>query len=216
MTDSDFKLQNIETLKLPPRDSGISFLLCGSTRSGKSTIMNYIYENVFKHYICILHTTSLHSAVYKPLLKSCAVATGYFPELLQETYKINKNTDCQYEFCHIIDDVIDRKNDPQLKKLLCTYRNSRISGIITGQSLTIFNSITRGNINYVFLGYLNSDAAVEQIVKSYLISYFPRTMRLGDKIRAYRELTKDHYWIVIDNIHGDVFRTKLEKHQLIV
>lgn len=210
-----FPLQNIESLKLPSREFGISFLLMGSTRSGKSTMMNYIYENVFKHYVCILHTASVHSSVYKPLLKSCAVGSEYHPELLAETYKINRHTDNNYEFVHFIDDVVDRKNDPQLKKLLTIYRNSRISGVITGQSLTIFNNITRGNINYVFLGYLNSDSAVEQAIKAYLISYFPKGLRMDDKIRMYREFTKDHHWLVIDNIHGDVFRTKLEKHQLI-
>lgn len=209
-----FIFKDIETLKLPSREFGISFLLMGSTRSGKSTLMNYIYENVFKTYITILHTASVHSAIYKPLLKSCAVASDYHPELLLETYKINKGTENEYEFCHIIDDVVDRKNDPQLKKLLTIYRNSRISGIITGQSLTIFNNITRGNINYVFLGYLNSDASVEQVIKSYLISYFPKGMKLEDKIKTYRELTKDHHFIVIDSIHGDVFRTQLRKDQL--
>jgi len=209
-----FPLKNIECLKLPSREFGISFLLLGSTRSGKSCMMNYIYENVFKTYICVLHTASVHSSVYEPLRKSCAIASEYHPELLAETYKINKLTENHYEFCHIIDDVVDRKNDPQLKKLFCTYRNSRISGIYAGQSLTIFNNITRGNINYVFLGYLNSDAAVEQVVKAYLISHFPKGMRMDDKIREYRKLTADHHFLVIDSIHGDVFRTKLSHSQM--
>ncbi len=210
-----FPMKNVECLKLPSREYGISFLLMGSTRSGKSTMMNYIYENVFKHYICVLHTASAHSSIYEPLQKSCAIATDYHPELLAETYKINKHTDCKYEFVHFIDDVVDKKNDAQLKKLLTIYRNSRISGVITGQSLTIFNNITRGNINYVFLGYLNSDASVEQCIKSYLISYFPKGMRMDDKIKTYREITKGHHFIVIDNIHGDVFRTKLTASQVV-
>lgn len=209
-----FEFRDIETLKLPSREHGISFLLMGSTRSGKSTMMNYIYENIFKSFVTILHTASSHAKIYTPLLSTCAVASEYHPELIADSYKINKHTDNHYEFLHIIDDVVDRKNDPQLKKLLCVYRNSRISGIITGQSLTIFNSITRGNINYVFLGYLNSDAAVEQCIKSYLISYFPRGMRMDDKIKAYRDLTMGHHFIVIDNIHGDVFRTRLSPSQV--
>lgn len=188
----------------------------GSTRAGKTCMMNYMYENIFKqHCVTVLHTTSIQSGIYKPLLKSCAIATEYHPELLADSYKINKHTNNHYEFLHIIDDVVDKKNDPQLKRLLTTYRNSRISGIITGQSLTIFNSITRGNINYVCLGYLNSDASVEQAIKTYLISYFPKGMRLDDKIKTYRELTKDYHWIIIDSIHGETFRTKLSKEQLV-
>ena len=211
-----FDQRDISSLKLPSREYGISILLMGSTRAGKTCMMNYFYENVFKqNFITVLHTTSIQSGIYKPLLKSCAVATECHPELLAECYKINKHCDNHYEFLHIIDDVVDKKNDPQLKRLLTTYRNSRISGIITGQSLTIFNSITRGNINYVCLGYLNSDAAVEQAIKTYLISYFPKGMRMDEKIKAYRELTKDYHWIIIDSIHGETFRTKLREDQIV-
>lgn len=210
-----FEDRNIECLKLPSKDYGISMLLMGSTRSGKSTFMNYLYETIFKHHITTLHSASAHGDIYKPLLKSCAIADRYLPELIHETHIINKKTGNEYEFLHIIDDVVDKKNDPEIKKLFCTYRNQRVSGIYCGQSLTIFNNVVRGNINYVFLGYLNNDANVEAVIKSFLISYFPTKMRLGDKIKAYRELTKDHHWIVIDSIHGDVFRTKLLHSQII-
>lgn len=213
--DSDlFEQRDIETLKLPDRKSGISMLLMGSTRAGKTTMLKFVYETVFKHYITVLHTASAHNDTYLKMKKTVACATTYHPELIAETYKINKKCDCHYEFLHILDDVVDKKNDAELKKLLTIYRNSRISGIITGQSLTIFNSITRGNINYVFLGYLNSDASVEQAIKSYLTSYFPTKMRLADKIKAYRELTSDYNWIVIDSIHGEIFKTKLRPDQL--
>jgi hypothetical protein len=209
-----FDFQDIDSLKLPDRKSGISVLLMGSTRAGKTTMLKFLYETVFKNYITVLHTASAHNDTYLKMKKTVACATTYHPELINETYKINKKTDSHYEFLHILDDVVDKKNDAELKKLLTIYRNSRISGVITGQSLTIFNSITRGNINYVFLGYLNSDAAVEQAIKSYLTSYFPTKMRMADKIKAYRELTSDYFWIVLDSIHGDVFRTKLRPDQL--
>lgn len=209
-----FEFRNIETLKLPGRESGISFLLCASTRSGKSTLLNYLYENIFKQYITILHTASSQSEIYKPF-RHTAVASQYMPELLEESYKINKRTNNEYEFLHILDDIVDKKNDPELRKLLTIYRNSRISGIITGQSLTIFNNIARGNINYVCLGYLNNDSNVEAVIKAYLISYFPSSMRMGDRIKAYREMTKGHHFIVIDSIHGEVFRTCLSRSQIV-
>jgi len=209
-----FVFRDIETLKLPSKEHGISFLLMGSTRSGKTVMMNYLFENIFSKHITILHTGSAQAAIYKPLKDKVALASQYIPELLNESYKINKRTDNHYEFLHILDDCVTVKNDVELKKLLCIYRNSRISGLITGQSLTIFNNVTRGNINYVCLGYLNSDASVEQVIKAYLISYFPSRMRLADKIKAYREMTKDHHFIIIDSIHGEVFRTKLKHSQI--
>jgi predicted nucleic acid-binding protein len=209
-----FEFRNIETLKLPGREHGISFLLMGSTRSGKSTLLNYLYENIFKQYITILHTASAQSEIYKPF-RHTAVASEYHPELLEESYKINKRTNNEYEFLHILDDIVDKKNDPEVRKLLTIYRNSRISGIITGQSLTIFNNIARGNINYVCLGYLNNDSNVEAVIKAYLISYFPSAMRMGDRIKSYREMTKNHHFIVIDSIHGEVFRTCLNRSQIV-
>jgi hypothetical protein len=208
-------LRNIDSLKLPSKESGISFLLMGSTRSGKTTMMNYLYDSIFRNHITILHTYSSQAKIYRGISKSCVLCPDYYPELLDETYKINKNCDNEYEFLHIIDDVVDKKNDAQIKKLLTIYRNSRISGIITGQSLTIFNNIARGNINYVMLGFLNSDASIEQCIKAYLLSYFPTGMKMIDKIKRYKELTADHHFFVIDNIHGDVFRTKLTHSQIL-
>ena len=79
----------------------------------------------------------------------------------------------------------------------------------------MFNKTARGNINYVFLGRLNSDAEVEKVVKEYLLSYFPRDINLTDKIAMYRELTNDHWFIVIDQVNGEVFRTKLRAEQML-
>jgi len=79
----------------------------------------------------------------------------------------------------------------------------------------MFNKTARGNINYVFLGRLNSDAEVEKVVKEYLLSYFPRDINMTDKIHLYRELTNDHWFFVIDQVNGDVFRTKLREEQML-
>jgi hypothetical protein len=88
-------------------------------------------------------------------------------------------------------------------------RNSRINGIITGQELTIFNSIARTNINFVVLMRLNSDMAIEKAVKSYLRSFFPADYNLNQMIRAYKNLTDDHNFFVIDNINGGIFLSRL-------
>jgi AAA+ ATPase superfamily predicted ATPase len=203
--------RDFDTIKLPTKEFGISFLLMGSTRSGKSTLMNYIYEHIFrKSHITICHTFSPQSAIYEPLKKHIALVGDYHPELLKENYLINKKTGNHYQFLHIIDDVINKRNCPELRKLFTIYRNSRISGIICGQSLTIFDNISRGNINYVCLGYLNSDTTIEQCIKSYLQSVFPSNLKMVDKIKLYKQLTSEHQFILIDNIHGDIFQFKLD------
>jgi hypothetical protein len=196
-------------IELPDNKFGVSFLLLGSTRSGKSTLMNHIYETYFKDYITTLHTNSLQSEIYKPLKKKAITLPSYYPEMINDTYKINKETDNKYKFLHIIDDVVNKKNDPTLIKLFTIMRNSRINGIITGQELTIFNAIARSNINYVILMRLNSDMAIEKAVKSYLRSYFPADYNLNQMIRAYKKLTEDHRFFVIDNINGGIFLSRL-------
>jgi hypothetical protein len=196
-------------IDLPDNKFGVSFLLLGSTRSGKSTLMNHIYETYFKDYITTLHTNSLQSEIYKPLKKKAITLPSYYPEMIKDTFKINKETNNKYKFLHIIDDVVNKKNDPTLIQLFTIMRNSRINGIITGQELTIFNSIARTNINYVVLMKLNSDMAIEKAVKSYLRSYFPADYNLNQMIRAYKKLTADHNFFVIDNINGGIFLSRL-------
>lgn len=207
--NSIFKTKHIDSIELPKNEYGMSFLLLGSTRSGKSTLMNYLYNTIFRSHICVLHTASIQSDIYKPLLKSCAIAPMFIPELIDETAKMNKDTKNHYQFCHIIDDIVDKRNSKSLLKLLTIYRNSRLSTMITGQELSIFNAIGRSNINFVVLMKLNSAMAIEKVIKTYLRPYFPSGTRLDEMIRIYQQLTSDHAFIVIDNINGDIFLSKL-------
>jgi hypothetical protein len=52
------------------------------------------------------------------------------------------------------------------------------------------------------------------VVKEYCISYFPREMNMSDKIKYYRALTNDHWFLVLDQVNGDFFRTKLLPTQM--
>lgn len=209
-------LQNIDTLQVPDAKFGMSFLLLGSTRSGKSTLVNYLFKKYFAKHISILMSNSLQSDAYKPLLKKCVTSDLYHPEVLKDLYHINHETNNHYPFLVILDDLTHVRNDKQYQRLLTIYRNSRISGIVSAQSLTMFDRTARSNINFVLLGRLNADTAIEGVVKEYLISYFPRNVNMSEKIAMYRQLTENHYWFVIDNINGVIFRTKLVGDQVMV
>ena len=209
-------LQNIDTLMFPDPKFGCSFLLLGSTRSGKSTLINYIFDKYFRKHISILMSNSLQSDAYKPLKKHCVQSDMYHTEVLKELYQINHETDNHYQFLTIIDDCSHVRHDKQYQRLLTIYRNSRISAIVSAQALTMFDKNCRSNVNFVFLGRLNSDIAIEGVIKEYLISHFPRNIRMCDKVAMYRQLTEDHHWFVIDNINGGIFRTKLTPQQVMV
>ena len=51
-------------------DRSYSFCLLGSTRSGKTTALNWILAKYFKQEINILMSDSLHAEIYKPLMKT--------------------------------------------------------------------------------------------------------------------------------------------------
>ena len=204
-----FKSGSVDDLDVPDDKFGMSFLLLGATRSGKSTLMLHLWKHFFKSHIGILHTASHQSEIYKPLAKAVACAPMFCAELITETSKINGATDNHYKFLHIVDDVVDKKNNKQLIKLLTIGRNHRLSTIITGQELSIFNSIGRSNINFVCLFKLGSDFAIEKVVKAYLRSSFPSDMGLNDMIKVYKKVTENHGFFVIDNINDVVFVSRL-------
>jgi hypothetical protein len=205
---------NIGSIELPDPKFGVSFVLCGSTRSGKTTILNYLYKTFFKNHISVLMSNSLNSDAYNMLKKECVKSDFYHPEILKEMYKINHATKNHYEFFAIIDDVPDKREDPEMKRLMCIYRNSRISSIVCAQTATMINKMARSNINWVFLGRMNSSSEIERNIKDYLQGSLPTTMKMTEKIAWYKEATSNYQWIVLDNINGLMFLTKLQPNQL--
>ena len=215
MKGREIPFRNINTLELPDASSGCSIVMYGSTRSGKTTMLNYLYKKHFTDYLSILISNSLQNEAYKGLKKSCGVSSDLFhEELLKDAYKINHATKNHYKFLFIMDDVTDHRFSKEIVKLFSIYRNSRISTICNVQATTMMNKTARANINFVFLGRLNNDLEIEMVVKSYLTSFFPTSMRMAEKITMYRQLTEDHNWIVIDQVGNDIFRTKLTPQQV--
>lgn len=190
-----------------PETGGCSFALIGSTRSGKTTFLLDILGKYFPKHITTLMSPSIHAPIYKEI-ESAVACPLYCPRLIKEAYTINSKCGNHYPFCFILDDVVDKKFDKELLKLLTIYRNSGISCILSAQSLKLLNTASRGNINVVLLGKLNSDEAIEQVVRAYLMSYLPG--KVTEKVVAYKALTAGHHWIVVNNYSGEIFRTKLE------
>jgi GTPase SAR1 family protein len=212
----ELTLRNINTIEFPPDKFGCSVVLIGSTRSGKTTILNYLYKTKFKDYLNVLMSNSLNSGSYKLLEKGCVTSDMFHSEVLKDMYRINHETKNHYKFCVIIDDITDHKNDKETLKLFTIYRNSRISTILCAQATTMMNKTTRANINFVLLGRLINDSEIETVIKSYLTSFFPTRLYMAEKISLYRQLTNDFHWIVIDQVGNDIFRTKLETNQVFI
>jgi hypothetical protein len=200
---------------VPDGKFGFSILLCASTRAGKTSMLNHLYSKYFRKHITTVMSNSLNSDAYDYVKRYCILSDLYHPELLKDMYHINHATENHYQFCVILDDLTNVKNDKEYLRLLCIYRNSRLSCIVSAQGISLFNKTARGNINYVFLGRLNSDAEVEKVVKEYLLSYYPKNLNIAEKITKYRQETEDHWFYVIDQVNGDIFKTKLRPEQML-
>jgi hypothetical protein len=206
---------NLASLELPDPKFGCSFIMCGSTRSGKTTLLNYLFKKHFSNHISVLMSNSLNSDAYDMLKKHTVHGDFYFPEILKDMYKINHETKNNYEFLAIIDDVPDKREDQEMKRLMTIYRNSRISSIVCAQTATMVNKMARSNINYVLLGRMNSSSEVERNIKDYLQGHLPTNWKMTEKIRFYKEATEHYQWFVLDNINGHMFMTKLQPSQII-
>jgi hypothetical protein len=110
--------------------------------------------------------------------------------------------------------VTNAKFNPEIVKLLTIGRNSAMSAILCVQAVTLLNSVGRTNINFVFLGKLNTDSEAEKVIKAFLTSYFPKGMKMVDKLKWYRAATADHFFIVVDTLNGHIYRTRIEDKTL--
>lgn len=198
-------------LDLDPRRV-YSFLVLGSTRSGKSTMIDYILKTFCENKLSILMTESPNADAYKTdaYKKGTIMCPGWHDSIIKDAYKLNKATNNHYMFNFILDDIVSAKNSKTLKSLLTVYRNSQIGCIISGQGATMLPPIARSNVNIILLGRVNNDFEAEVIVKNFLKSYFPTEMRLTEKIKQYRELTKDHRFICLNNLTDETFITKIK------
>jgi len=220
--EKSIKMENEKLYPIKPLDIsrdprfGVSFMLLGSTKSGKTTMLNYIMNRYFKDAVNVFMSQSLHADIYKNARKTMACAPTYVPEIVRTCYLINKNvgTKHQYDFNIVLDDVVGAKNDVQMTRLLTIYRNSRISCILSAQSPILMNSIGRSNINNMLLGRMNADESVKYVVEKYLRTYFPMGMRVIDCMRLYRMLTEDHTFFWVNTLEGTVCRVRLSAEDL--
>jgi hypothetical protein len=195
-------------LNIPdPETGGMTLALVGSTRSGKTTLLKHILDHEFEDHLGVLMTPSLHAPIYSDV-KKLAKSPDYFPRVIDECYKLNKETKNHYPFLMVLDDVVTAKWDKTLMKSFTIYRNSCITTIMSVQNPIIFNSTTRGNFMAVLLGYLNSDEACEKVIRMFCYTSI-QGKNIEEKIHEYKRLTADHYWLYIDHLSGDLYRFRL-------
>ena len=192
-----------------PNMSACSFGVIGSTKCGKTTFVKHLIKTAFVDDVKVLMSQSLHNDIYDGMKGKMAVCPGYSPDVIKECYRINKKTNNHYKFLVCIDDLVGAKDDPEMLKLLALYRNSLISAICVGQAPTMLNSTGRANCNHICLFYQNTDGRIEDTIKAFLRSYFPRFLTMEEKIMLYRKLTEDHCFLWINNLENTIKRCRI-------
>jgi hypothetical protein len=201
--DKDF------TLALPDLETGgVTIAMVGSTRSGKTTLLKHSLLKFFDSHLGVLMSPSLHAPVYEEMGKKMVKSPLYVPEVIDEMYRLNKETKNHYPFLVVLDDIVTAKFDRTLMKSFTIYRNSGITTVMSVQNPIILNSVTRGNINVVLLGYLNSDEACEKCIRMFCYASIAGR-NIEAKIHEYKRLTADHFWLCINHLTGEMTRFRL-------
>jgi hypothetical protein len=200
-----------EIIPPDPKTGGCSILMIGSTRCGKTTCLKHILDKYFKRHIGAIFSESAKAPAYQYMkYPNLPLSVAFVPELIRDSYMINKDLKNHYDFLYVLDDVPLAKNDKQLLKMLTIYRNSNCSAICCMQSPTLLNPTCRSNFNFVLLFHQNTTEQTESVIKAYLRGYFPKNWRYEDKIEWYTKATADHHFIFIDNLAGTIQRCKID------
>ena len=194
---------------LPEDGSGVRLLFVASGRAGKSFFLTHLLKTLYKEVPTFLFSNSLHHPIYADVKdrSKTASCSDYRTDFVKDFYKIQKATDNHYGCVVVQDDIVDNRNDKELKKLLCVYRNSKMHSIVSIQSPYLIPPALRGNFDYVFIGAQNSEELWYDVCKMYLSSTLKGKMT--EKIAELKTLVADHHWIIIDNLTGEIYRTKI-------
>jgi hypothetical protein len=199
---TDFKLMLDE-------NTGNTTLILGSSKMGKSTLLMKIYDDYYsdKNIVSILWAGNPHIKVYEKH-KNLIVASVWdnkSVEIIESQKKIQVGTKNKYEFCNMFDDVIDVRNSDLVRNLMLSYRNSKISSLISLQYPNLLAKSSRANCNNVICFKFVSDECIEVVIKMFFKGYLSSIgiKKMGDQINWYKKMTDNHSFIYLkpaDNI----------------
>ena len=199
-----------------PAEGGCSIGMIAASRSGKSTLLKYIYHKHFTDRITIMFSQNKHADIYKDMPKKVIVSDTYFPDLLRDAHTINSECDNRFKFCFISDDYIghDIKNDKEITKLLTIYRNANMTSIFSFQGRVLVSAVGRNQLNYILVGKQNTNQEWENILKEILRAYMPEGLTLKEMVRFCIAATANHQFFLLDTLKNECYITKLSAEQM--
>lgn len=200
---TEFKL-NIPNLK----KDACSTVIYGSSKAGKTTQAIEMMDDYFgeNYVVTLVFSPNIHAPVYAPIKSSHYIKIDRWDDqIIRDIHKIQKKTKNKYTFLVFIDDCILEKLSPQILQLLLVLRNSKINTLLNLQSVTLLSRNGRNNGNNFIFKNFNNDEVITDAMKYFLGSYPPFFgMQMEQKIRLYKEVTKDYGFIYLNALDGKV------------
>jgi hypothetical protein len=193
------------------KNNGVTYGLFGSSGSGKTTLIRKVFlDNIYNptkypEYLTMLFTESKHADALQGMDKKIPVdSVGVDEGLYQWMWSMNYHYDKKYRYVVAIDDVIGVKTMPTVYKAFLTYRNMNITSIVSLQYLKLCPLSVRSSLYFVFCMPLNSNEAIEQLVRGYLAMYLPGH-NIDAKIHEYKRTCVNHCSIMLDNLNHKAY-----------
>ena len=195
--------------------TGNTFLLLGSSKAGKTNLLKYIYDTYYKsekNFISFLFAENVHDRTYNSVNNKVIKTHIFNPTIIKVIHKLQRGSKNKYNFLVMFDDIVQEsaKNNETVKKLITSYRNAKISSIISVQAPKMVSRTNRGNLNYVTFHAFRNDEHIEDAIDMFLGSRYPfKGLKKEEKISLYRKLTDDHHFLFLDTINNIFYRSKI-------
>jgi len=198
-----------------PTNGGTSWALIGSSRSGKTTLLKYIYKTYYSKHISVMFSMNAQADIYKDMPKNVMVSDRFHPEILKECHQINAICGNKFPFWICTDDFVDKsiKNSPEITRMLTIYRNANMSSVQSFQGRTLMSAVGRNSCNYVAILKQNTPQEWESVIKEFLSMYLPPGMNMPQMISFCQEATRDYQFFMINALEGECYLTKLTRAQ---
>lgn len=199
-----------------PSNGGVSIILIGASRAGKTTLMKHIYRKYFSKHITTMFTMNSHAEIYKDLDSKVMISENFHSELLRDAHTINSLCDNKFPFFFISDDYValNIKHDPEITRAMTISRNAAVSSCWSFQGRTLMSAVGRNNANYICIFKQQTPLEFENVIKEFLSMWLPTGMTMREMVAFCKEATESYQFFFIDNIEGKCYLCKLTRDQL--